>query len=109
MEVYDIRFDLKDGVRDTDFAENASAYLDHLKGEGAIAGYRVTRRKLGLGPPQLPHGISPLISRTWRRWTMRSAAYPDAPIRSRASTTRSIPRSKTSSLRSIAISPIPAR
>jgi hypothetical protein len=25
-----------------------------LKGEGAVAGYRITRRKLGLGPPQLP-------------------------------------------------------
>jgi hypothetical protein len=53
-DVYHIWFNLKDGVRDTDFAESAGAYLDHLKGEGAVAGYRITRRKLGLGPPQLP-------------------------------------------------------
>jgi uncharacterized protein DUF6614 len=54
MNVYHIWFNLKDGVGDIPFAESARAYLDHLKGEGAVAGYRITRRKLGLGPPQLP-------------------------------------------------------
>jgi hypothetical protein len=54
MDIYHIWFNLKDGVRNTDFAESARAYLDHLKGHGSIAGYRITRRKLGLGPPQLP-------------------------------------------------------
>jgi hypothetical protein len=54
MDVYHIWFNLKDGVRDTEFAESASAYLDHLIDAGAVAGYRITRRKLGLGPPQLP-------------------------------------------------------
>jgi hypothetical protein len=54
MDVYHIWFNLKDGVGDTEFADSASAYLDYLKGEAALAGYRITRRKLGLGPPQLP-------------------------------------------------------
>ena len=54
MDIYHLWFNLKDGVRDLDFAASAGAYLDHLKSEGALAGYRITRRKLGLGPPQLP-------------------------------------------------------
>lgn len=54
MDIYHIWFNLKDGVRDAEFAQNARAYLDHLKKVNSIAGYRITRRKLGLGPPQLP-------------------------------------------------------
>lgn len=54
MDIYHIWFNLKGGVRDTEFTESAGAYLDHLKGEGSLAAYRITRRKLGLGPPQLP-------------------------------------------------------
>lgn len=54
MDVYHIWFDLKDGVRDGEFADSAKAYLDHLKSGGMIAAYRITRRKLGLGHPNLP-------------------------------------------------------
>jgi hypothetical protein len=54
MDVYHIWFNLKPGVGDLEFAENAQIYLRHLKDAGHIAGYRITRRKLGLGPPQLP-------------------------------------------------------
>ncbi len=54
MDVYHIWFNLKPGVRDLEFAESVQAYLGHLKEAKHIAGYRVTRRKLGLGPPQLP-------------------------------------------------------
>ncbi len=54
MDVYHIWFNLKDGVGDTDFADAARAYLEHLRERGAIEGYRLTRRKLGLGPSQLP-------------------------------------------------------
>jgi hypothetical protein len=64
MDIYHIWFNLKDGVRDTEFAESASAYLNHLKGAGAVASYRITRRKLGLGPPQLPA--------TWKAAAARS-------------------------------------
>lgn len=54
MNVYHIWCDLKEGVRDTEFADAAARYLEHLKAEGLIAGYRITRRQLGLGPAQLP-------------------------------------------------------
>jgi hypothetical protein len=54
MNIYHAWFNLKDGVGDLEFAGAARGYLDHLKAGGLIAGYRITRRKLGLGPPQLP-------------------------------------------------------
>jgi hypothetical protein len=54
MDIYHIWFNLKDGVRDTEFAQNVHSYLGHLKEQGALFCYRITRRKLGLGPPQLP-------------------------------------------------------
>jgi hypothetical protein len=53
MDVYHIWCNLKDGVRDLDFVAAARGYFDHLREDGAIAGYRITRRKLGLGPPSL--------------------------------------------------------
>ncbi len=54
MDVYHIWFNLKDGVGDTEFAGAARAYFEHLKAGGRLAGYRITRRKLGLGHPNLP-------------------------------------------------------
>src|SRR5215467_12505665 len=54
MDIYHIWFNLENGVRDTEFVESADAYVNYLKGDGVLAGYRITRRKLGLGPPQLP-------------------------------------------------------
>ncbi len=54
MDIYHIWFNLKEGVRDLEFADAARAYLDHLKECGDIAAYRITRRKLGLGHPDLP-------------------------------------------------------
>jgi len=54
MDIYHIWFNLRGGVQDTEFAQDVHAYLDHLKELGSIAGYRLSRRKLGLGPPQLP-------------------------------------------------------
>jgi hypothetical protein len=54
MDHYHIWASLKPGTRDTDFSDAAHGYFEHLKADGLIAGYRITRRKLGLGPPQLP-------------------------------------------------------
>ena len=53
MDLYHVWCDLKPGVDDLDFATRVGAYLDHLRGEGRIAGWRLTRRKLGLAPPEL--------------------------------------------------------
>ncbi len=51
MNLYEIWCDLKPGMSDLAFAERTAAWLDRLKAEGAIEGWRLTRRKLGLGPP----------------------------------------------------------
>jgi hypothetical protein len=53
MDVYHIWFNLKPGVRDTEFVASARAYLDRLKAGRSLASYRITRCKLGLAPPQL--------------------------------------------------------
>ena len=39
---------------DTEFSDAAKAYFEHLKSENRLSGYRITRRKLGLGPEHLP-------------------------------------------------------
>ncbi len=54
MNLYHAWCNLKDGVKDTDFSDRAEAYFGHLKDDGLIAGYRITRRQLGLGPKDLP-------------------------------------------------------
>jgi hypothetical protein len=51
---YHAWFDLKEGESDVGFADAVARYLGHLKQQGQIAGWRLTRRTLGLGPPQLP-------------------------------------------------------
>jgi hypothetical protein len=53
MDIYHGWFNLKPGVSDLAFAERLAAYMGHLRQEGLIEGWRLTRRKLGLGPSQL--------------------------------------------------------
>ena len=53
MDLYHIWCDLEPGHSDTGFCESVQRYLGHLQDEGRIAGYRITRRKLGLAPPEL--------------------------------------------------------
>ncbi|MBP5857606.1 hypothetical protein KAJ83_11340 [Marivibrio halodurans] len=50
MDIYQGWFTLKDDVRDVDFADRFTAYMERLKADGAILGWRLMRRKLGLGP-----------------------------------------------------------
>ena len=54
MDIYHAWFNLKDGVKDVEFSDSTRTYLEHLKEEGRLTGYRITRRKLGLGHPTLP-------------------------------------------------------
>ena len=49
MDLYHIWCDLKPGQRDVEFAEHVGRYLGKLKADGLIAGFRITRRKLGFG------------------------------------------------------------
>jgi len=51
MNIYHVWCDLKPGVGDIDFSEKVAKYLGHLKSEGLIESWRLTRKKLGLGPP----------------------------------------------------------
>lgn len=53
MDIYHIWCNLKPGVGDVEFSDRVSAYLDHLRAQGLIGGWRLTRRKLGLGPREL--------------------------------------------------------
>jgi hypothetical protein len=51
MNLYEIWCDLKPGMSDMAFAERTADWLGRLRDEGAIERFRLTRRKLGFGPP----------------------------------------------------------
>jgi len=53
MDYYHTWFDLLPGVSDVEFARTLDAYLGKLVSDGRIAGYRLSRKKLGFGPPAL--------------------------------------------------------
>jgi hypothetical protein len=53
MDHYHTWFDLKPGTKDAEFARAIARYMNHLKDNGLIEGWRLTRRKLGLGPADL--------------------------------------------------------
>ena len=53
MDHYHTFFDLKPGVKDVEFARAMGRYMEHLKSHGLIEGWRLTRRKLGLGPSEI--------------------------------------------------------
>jgi hypothetical protein len=53
MNQYNIWCDLKPGVGDIAFSEKLGAYLGHLEEQGLIEGWRLMRRKLGLGPSMI--------------------------------------------------------
>ena len=50
MDIYHGWFSLKDGVKDTDFADAFERYMAALKKDGKIESYRLMRCKLGLRP-----------------------------------------------------------
>jgi hypothetical protein len=54
MNIYHIWCDLESDAKDVEFADAVSAYLSHLENEGRIHTWRLSRRKLGLGHPNLP-------------------------------------------------------
>jgi hypothetical protein len=53
MNIYHVWCDLKPGVRDLSFTEKVAEYLGHLKEQGLIEGFRLSRKKLGLAPAAL--------------------------------------------------------
>ena len=53
MDIYHVWCNLKSGVGDLDFTRKTDSYLGHMRDQGLIHGFRITRRKLGLGPSHL--------------------------------------------------------
>lgn len=53
MDIYQIHCNLKPGVRDAEFIDDLTAYLERLRSEGKLEGYRVLRAKLGFRPSEL--------------------------------------------------------
>jgi hypothetical protein len=53
MDIYHVWCDLKPGTGDVAFSEAIARYMGRLEDDGVIAGWRLTRRKLGLGPSHL--------------------------------------------------------
>lgn len=53
MDVYQIWCNLVPGTSDIEFCSAVDRYLGSLRDESRIAGHRITRRKLGLGPREL--------------------------------------------------------
>jgi hypothetical protein len=53
MDQYHIWCNLRDSSRDLEFTERLGAWLGWLRDQGRIEGHRLTRRKLGFGPPGL--------------------------------------------------------
>ena len=52
MDHYQGWFDLKPGVKDSDFARGLARYMGHLKDKGLIEDWTLARRKLGLAPAE---------------------------------------------------------
>jgi len=48
MDIYNAWFDLKAGVSDVEFSDRLRTYMDTLKTDGLMQGWRLMRRKLGL-------------------------------------------------------------
>jgi hypothetical protein len=53
MDVYDIWVDLAPGAKDLELTDAIDAWLGHLKAQGHVESWRITRRKFGFGPDSL--------------------------------------------------------
>ncbi|MCP5426004.1 MAG: hypothetical protein H6970_13200 [Gammaproteobacteria bacterium] len=53
MDLYNIWCNLKSGTTDVEFSASVERYLGELRRTDKIVGFRVMRRKLGLGPREL--------------------------------------------------------
>jgi hypothetical protein len=53
MNYYEVWVNLKDSRRDVEFCRAVDAYMGHLKSQGRLEWWRITRRKFGFGPAGL--------------------------------------------------------
>lgn len=49
MDIYHVYCDIRPGVTDLAFHDALAGYMGHLRDQGMIAGWRLTRAKLGFG------------------------------------------------------------
>lgn len=54
MNYYEIWFNLAPGASDLELADAIDAYLGHLKAQGKLESWRLTRRKFGFSPSWMP-------------------------------------------------------
>jgi hypothetical protein len=54
VNYYEIWFNLAPGAKDLELSSAVQAYLDHLKAQGKLEWWRLTRRKFGFGPSWMP-------------------------------------------------------
>jgi hypothetical protein len=53
MDIYHVFCDLQPEVSDTSFSDAMARYMGHLHAQDLITGWRLMRRKLGLGAPDM--------------------------------------------------------
>ena len=54
MDIYHIWADKEGDISDTEFVNNMKAFLEHLKSEGKMETYRITRCKMGFRSLDIP-------------------------------------------------------
>jgi len=54
MDIYHIWADKEGDISDTEFVNNMKAFLEHLKSEGKMETYRITRCKMGFRSLNIP-------------------------------------------------------
>ena len=54
MDIYHIWADKEGDISDTEFVNNMRAFLEHLKSEGKMESYRITRCKMGFRSMDIP-------------------------------------------------------
>lgn len=54
MDIYHIWADKEGDISDTEFVNNMRAFLEHLKSEGKMETYRITRCKMGFRSMDIP-------------------------------------------------------
>ncbi|MDX2132757.1 MAG: DUF6614 family protein [Planctomycetota bacterium] len=72
MNYYEIWVNLKESHRDLEFCRAVDAYMGHLKAQGRLESWRITRRKFGFGPAALGEFH---ISIAFRDLTQLDAAF----------------------------------
>lgn len=52
MDYYHAWFNIRNSAKDLELSERVDKFLGHLREKGMIEGYKLARRKLGLGPAE---------------------------------------------------------